>query len=138
MYYIDTLRKNVRAFDYADDTGDISNERVIITVPEEIGMPDGMAIDSEGMLWVAHYGGSCVSRWNPNTAQLLLKIDLPVTPGDRLRIWRAEFGHPLHNLGCPGTGRRGARAPTAGGCTIFYQDAVPGSPLFQVWRLEAD
>ena len=54
MYYIDTLRKNVRAFDYADDTGDISNERVIVNVPEEIGMPDGMAIDSEGMLWVAH------------------------------------------------------------------------------------
>ena len=62
MYYIDTLRKNVRAFDYDVETGDISNERVIITVPEEIGMPDGMAIDSEGMLWVAHYGGSCVSR----------------------------------------------------------------------------
>ncbi len=79
MFYIDTLRKSVRAFDYADDTGDISNERVIINVPEEIGMPDGMAIDSEGMLWVAHYGGSCVSRWNPNTAQLLLRIDLPVT-----------------------------------------------------------
>ena len=79
MYYIDTLRKNVRAFDYDVETGDISNERVIINVPEEIGMPDGMAIDNEGMLWVAHYGGSCVSRWNPNTAQFLLKIDLPVT-----------------------------------------------------------
>ena len=89
MYYIDTLRKNVRAFDYADDTGDISNERVIITVPEEIGMPDGMAIDSEGMLWVAHYGGSCVSRWNPNTAQLLLKIDLPVT-----QVTACAFGGP--------------------------------------------
>ena len=89
MYYIDTLRKNVRAFDYADDTGDISNERVIINVPEEIGMPDGMAIDSEGMLWVAHYGGSCVSRWNSNTAQLLLKIDLPVT-----QVTACAFGGP--------------------------------------------
>ena len=89
MYYIDTLRKNVRAFDYADDTGDISNERVIINVPEEIGMPDGMAIDSEGMLWVAHYGGSCVSRWNPNTAQLLEKIDLPVT-----QVTACAFGGP--------------------------------------------
>ena len=89
MYYIDTLRKNVRAFDYADETGDISNERVIINVPEEIGMPDGMAIDSEGMLWVAHYGGSCVSRWNPNTAQLLLKIDLPVT-----QVTACAFGGP--------------------------------------------
>ena len=89
MYYIDTLRKNVRAFDYADDTGDISNERVVVTVPEEIGMPDGMAIDSEGMLWVAHYGGSCVSRWNPNTAQLLEKIDLPVT-----QVTACAFGGP--------------------------------------------
>ena len=89
MYYIDTLRKNVRAFDYADDTGDISNERVIIEVPEEVGMPDGMAIDSEGMLWVAHYGGSCVSRWNPNTAQLLEKIDLPVT-----QVTACAFGGP--------------------------------------------
>ena len=89
MYYIDTLRKNVRAFDYADDTGDISNERVIINVPEEVGMPDGMAIDSEGMLWVAHYGGSCVSRWNPNTAQLLEKIDLPVT-----QVTACAFGGP--------------------------------------------
>ncbi len=89
MYYIDTLRKNVRAFDYADDTGDISNERVIINVPEEVGMPDGMAIDSEGMLWVAHYGGSCVSRWNPNTAQLLLRIDLPVT-----QVTACAFGGP--------------------------------------------
>ena len=89
MYYIDTLRKNVRAFDYADDTGDISNERVIINVPEEIGMPDGMAIDSDGMLWVAHYGGSCVSRWNPNTAQFLLKIDLPVT-----QVTACAFGGP--------------------------------------------
>ena len=71
------------------DTGDISNERVIIKVPEEIGMPDGMAIDSEGMLWVAHYGGSCVSRWNPNTAQLLLKIDLPVT-----QVTACAFGGP--------------------------------------------
>ena len=89
MYYIDTLRKNVRAFDYDNDTGDISNERVIINVPEEIGMPDGMAIDSEGMLWVAHYGGSCVSRWNPSTAQLLLKIDLPVT-----QVTACAFGGP--------------------------------------------
>ena len=138
MYYIDTLRKNVRAFDYADDTGDISNERVIINVPEEIGMPDGMAIDSEGMLWVAHYGGSCVSRWNPNTAQLLLKIDLPVT-----QVTACAFGGPnldilfITSAAQELDAAELERQPLAGG-TIFYQDAVPGSPLFQVWRLEAD
>ena len=89
MYYIDTLRKNVRAFAYDNDTGDIANERVAIDVPEAIGLPDGMAIDSEGMLWVAHYGGSCVTRWNPDTAELLKKIELPVT-----QVTACAFGGP--------------------------------------------
>ncbi len=89
MYYIDTLRKNVRAFDYDNDTGDISNERVVIDVPAETGLPDGMAIDSEGMLWVAHYGGSRVSRWNPATGENLGHIPLPVT-----QVTACAFGGP--------------------------------------------
>ena len=89
MYYIDTLRKNVRAFDYNNDTGDIANERVIIDVPEETGMPDGMAIDGEGMLWVAHYGGARVSRWNPATGENLEHIPLPVT-----QVTACAFGGP--------------------------------------------
>lgn len=89
MYYIDTLRKNVRAFDYANATGDISNERVIVDWPEDVGLPDGMAIDSEGMLWVAHYGGSCVSRWDPDGGALLERIELPVT-----QVTACAFGGP--------------------------------------------
>ena len=69
----------MRAYDYANATGDISNERVAIDWPEGVGLPDGMAIDSEGMLWVAHYGGSCVSRWDPDGGALLERIELPVT-----------------------------------------------------------
>ncbi len=79
MYYIDTLRQNVRAYDYDNDTGDIANERVAVAVPDDAGMPDGMAIDADGMLWVAHYGGSRVCRWNPHSGALMEKIDLPVT-----------------------------------------------------------
>ncbi len=89
MYYVDTLRKNVRAWDYDNETGDIANERAIIDVPEEAGMPDGMAIDSEGMLWVAHYGGARVSRWNPGSGELLEEIPLPVT-----QVTACAFGGP--------------------------------------------
>lgn len=89
MYYIDTLAMNVRAFDYDNDTGDICNERVAVYWPEDTGMPDGMAIDSEGLLWVAHYGGSRVSRWNPDSGEMLEKIDLPVT-----QVTACAFGGP--------------------------------------------
>jgi sugar lactone lactonase YvrE len=37
-----------------------------------------MCIDQEGMLWVAHYGGSGVYRWNPANGELIENIELPV------------------------------------------------------------
>ncbi|RLT39158.1 MAG: SMP-30/gluconolactonase/LRE family protein [Chloroflexi bacterium] len=77
MYYIDTMVHNVRAFDYDNASGDISHERVVIPESQEMRMPDGMAIDADGNLWVAHFGGGCVRCWNPHTGQLIDQIDLP-------------------------------------------------------------
>ena len=36
-----------------------------------------MTIDAEGMIWVAHFGGWKVTRWNPETGQRLEEISLP-------------------------------------------------------------
>ena len=47
------------------------------TVPKNLGTPDGMTIDSEGMLWIAHWGGFGVYRWNPLNGELLSKIEVP-------------------------------------------------------------
>ncbi|MDV7396857.1 SMP-30/gluconolactonase/LRE family protein, partial [Arthrospira platensis SPKY1] len=52
MYYIDTPTGQIRAYDYDNATGDISNERVAVNVPDTLGHPDGMAIDEADMLWV--------------------------------------------------------------------------------------
>lgn len=79
MYYIDTVAATVRAYDYVIETGNISNERVVITVPKDIGAPDGMAIDEDGMLWVAHFGGGRVCRWNPDTGEAMKTIHLPAS-----------------------------------------------------------
>ena len=40
---------------------------------------DGMAIDQEGMIWVAFWGGSVVKRFDPNSGQQIDSIELPVT-----------------------------------------------------------
>lgn len=78
MYYIDTRTRRIDAFDYELGAGVISNRRPIVTVPEEHGHPDGMTMDAEGKLWVAHWDGWCVCRWDPATGELLQKIRLPV------------------------------------------------------------
>ncbi|MCY9663983.1 SMP-30/gluconolactonase/LRE family protein [Paenibacillus alginolyticus] len=77
MYYIDSLTKQVNAFDYELETGEISNPRVVVQIPEGQGVPDGMTTDTEGMLWIAQWGGYKVSRWNPMDGTLLDEIKVP-------------------------------------------------------------
>jgi sugar lactone lactonase YvrE len=79
MYYVDTPTRRVDRFDYDHDTGEIANRRVAVRIPEGMGFPDGMTIDSEGMLWVCLWQGGKVSRWDPETGELLQTVDLPAS-----------------------------------------------------------
>jgi sugar lactone lactonase YvrE len=76
MYYIDTPTGAVRAFFYENATVNISNPKVVIQFPKGVGSPDGMSIDSEGKLWIAHWGGNCIGRWDPQTGKMLAKIEV--------------------------------------------------------------
>lgn len=77
MYYIDTLTQKVVAYIYDDKTGQISAPYEAITVPDSMGKPDGCTMDAEDMIWIALWGGQSVSRWNPQTGELLCKIEVP-------------------------------------------------------------
>ncbi|KRG15330.1 SMP-30/gluconolactonase/LRE family protein [Lederbergia galactosidilytica] len=77
MYFIDTPTKEITTFEYDDENGDISYQETTIKIPDGMGNPDGMTIDQEGMLWVAHWGGARVTRWNPSTGKLLDQVQVP-------------------------------------------------------------
>ncbi|RRQ49769.1 SMP-30/gluconolactonase/LRE family protein [Maribacter algicola] len=87
LYFIDTPTRSVMAYDYAIENGTISKGRVVISIDVKEGFPDGMTIDSEGMLWIAHWGGWQVTRWNPETGTLLFRIKLPAA-----KITSCTFG----------------------------------------------
>ncbi|SDN05173.1 SMP-30/gluconolactonase/LRE family protein [Kriegella aquimaris] len=74
FYYIDSDDRIVYGYDFDSAANTIANKRIVISVPEGYGSPDGMSIDVEGMLWIAHWGGNCVRRWNPDTAEVLEKV----------------------------------------------------------------
>ncbi|MDG0792689.1 SMP-30/gluconolactonase/LRE family protein [Cohnella ginsengisoli] len=102
MYYIDTPTQRVVAFDYDTATGAVANRRVVVEMPTDEGSPDGMTIDAEGMLWIAHWGGWQVSRWDPATGEKLLSVPVPASQVtscafggerlDRLYITTARVG----------------------------------------------
>jgi len=87
LYYIDTPTSQIFSFDYDDASGNITNRKSIIKIAAEDGFPDGMTIDSEGMVWVAHWDGWQVSRWNPLTGEKLLRVAMPVA-----RVTSCTFG----------------------------------------------
>lgn len=87
MYYIDSPKREIYAFDYDLETGSISNRRVVIDFHGQHANPDGMTVDEEGMLWIAHWGGHQVSRWNPQTGSKIDSIPVPVS-----RVTSCVFG----------------------------------------------
>ncbi|MBO9631504.1 MAG: SMP-30/gluconolactonase/LRE family protein [Chitinophagaceae bacterium] len=89
FYFIDTPAFQVMAYDYDSGTGQIAHPRLAFRIPREEGYPDGMTIDTEGMLWIAHWDGWQVARWDPFTGKKLHAIQLPVA-----RITSCIFGGP--------------------------------------------
>ena len=79
FYYIDTPTLTIVAYDFDQTDGSISNKRTAFKIDEKDGYPDGMTIDSEGMLWVAQWGGWQVSRWNPVTGEKIFTLPVPVS-----------------------------------------------------------
>ncbi|MGF1558834.1 MAG: SMP-30/gluconolactonase/LRE family protein [Flavobacteriaceae bacterium] len=76
FYYIDSPTFEVLVFDFDRVNGSISNRKCAFKIPESNGTPDGMCIDGEDMLWIAHWGGGCVRRWNPNNGEILEEISI--------------------------------------------------------------
>lgn len=77
LYFIDSPSQAVQSFIFNEETGEIEFEKNAIEIPSELGIPDGMTIDKEGMLWIAHWGGYGLYKWNPNNGSLLDKIEIP-------------------------------------------------------------
>jgi L-arabinonolactonase len=86
LYYTDTPTRTIRVYDYDPSSGDISNPRPFVKVPEEAGFPDGLTVDEEGCVWSAMWGGWRVVRYTP-TGEIEREVRLPVE-----RVSSCTFG----------------------------------------------
>ncbi|MCC6211044.1 MAG: SMP-30/gluconolactonase/LRE family protein [Burkholderiales bacterium] len=75
MYFADTNRHTIWAWNYDPDTGEATQERVFADTGA--GRPDGSCVDADGCLWNAEYGGWRIVRYTPGGA-IDRVIDLPV------------------------------------------------------------
>jgi L-arabinonolactonase len=77
MYYTDSPLRVIYAYDYDLATGAIANRRPFVHTPEGEGVPDGLAVDSEGFIWSARWDGWRIARYDP-AGKLEREIRMPV------------------------------------------------------------
>jgi len=66
LYFADTVARRIYAYDYSLSTGSVRNRRLLVQVPKEEGLPDGLAVDAAGFIWSAQWYGSCIVRYDPD------------------------------------------------------------------------
>jgi xylono-1,5-lactonase len=89
MYVNDTARRKVFACDFDAASGTLGAPRLFLQFDEVDGYPDGMTTDAAGHLWIAHWGGACVSCHDATDGSELARITLPTG-----HITNVTFGGP--------------------------------------------
>jgi L-arabinonolactonase len=84
FYYTDSMAKVIYAYDYEPATGRIRNRRVFAQIPDgpREGTPDGLAVDEEGCIWSARWGGWKVVRYRPDGTieqEIAMPVEFPTS-----------------------------------------------------------
>ena len=131
FYHVDTPTRQVLAYDYDLERGEIARPRAVLSIPSDLGFPDGMTSDVDGMLWIALWRGAQVSRWDPGSGRMLEGIPLPA-----LQPTSCVFGGPGRNELYVTSARlrmdaeQLKRYPWSGGL-FRVQTSVQGLPTFR-------
>lgn len=78
MYLVDSVERCVYRYDFDVDDGVVDDRQLLSGFEPKDGLPDGLAVDEDGCLWVAFYGGGCLRRLDPS-GRIVLTVGLPVS-----------------------------------------------------------
>jgi sugar lactone lactonase YvrE len=66
LYFLDSGEAAMRAYDFEPETAALGSMHVLLAADALPGKPDGCAIDAEGFIWSARYGGGLIARIAPD------------------------------------------------------------------------
>ncbi|HUR52132.1 MAG TPA: SMP-30/gluconolactonase/LRE family protein [Mycobacteriales bacterium] len=66
MYVTDSAAARITAHAYDEESGELGPARPFVELPGDVGAPDGLAVDAEGFVWTAVWGGHQVRRHAPS------------------------------------------------------------------------
>lgn len=66
LYFADTGRRAIYAYDYDTTTGDVRSRRVFASFESQRGLPDGATVDEDGFVWSCEVYSGRLIRFDPN------------------------------------------------------------------------
>ncbi len=128
MYFVETLRHAIWAHDYDLASGEAGAARVFAEVPLSEGYPDGMCVDADGCVWLAHWGGARLTRFTP-AGKVDRVVRLPVP-----QVASCAFGGPaLDTLyvttAAVGLDGKALAAAPLSGSVFAFRPGVKGVPV---------
>ena len=124
FYFVDMMPGTILAYEFDGQAGSLGKRRIFVSIDPKEGEPDGICCDAAGGVWVAHWDGGCVTRYDPS-GQRTKKVTLPV-PRPTCPIFGGRGLATLY-VTSSSDGQSG-KAPLSG--SIFaWEPAIPGLPV---------
>jgi D-xylono/L-arabinono-1,4-lactonase len=77
FYWTCSTTRQIFQFDYDRSTGELRDRRLFYAASPGEGIPDGLAVDAEGYIWSARWGGGSIIRHAPD-GSVITSIPFPV------------------------------------------------------------
>jgi sugar lactone lactonase YvrE len=126
LYFADTPKKLIFAFDLDAGSGAISNKRIFAEVAE--GYPDGAVVDEEGCLWSARWGAGEVVRHAPDGA-VVSRLKVPASQPSCPAFGGADRKTLFVTSAREGLDEAALAADPQAGNLFVYQVEVAGLPV---------
>jgi sugar lactone lactonase YvrE len=129
FYFNDSANRRAYAYGFDMAAGELGERRLFATLDEAEGHPDGLCVDAEDHVWIAHWDGGRVSRRRPD-GSIATVISLPAS-----RTTSCCFGGPDLDVLMVTSARIGlgpdalAREPLSGSVFAVTGLGVRGRPM---------
>ncbi|MFU8850175.1 SMP-30/gluconolactonase/LRE family protein [Micromonospora sp. SL1-18] len=126
MYFTDSRRHTIFAFDFDVESGRIGNERVFASVTPPAD-PDGLCVDAEGCVYSAQWGGGQVVRYDP-TGRMVGTIPVPTPLVTSVALGGSDLRTLFITTASIGLGAAELAADPAAGALLAVAVDTPGRP----------
>ncbi len=130
FYLADSDSRDVFAYDYDLKNGSIANQRIAFTLPMGMGVADGLTVDEEGMIWLAHWDGAQITRWNPTNGRYLNSYKFPAKRVSCCVFGGADMDELYVTSAAVGLNEKDHQTYPYNGALMRYRTMYKGMPSF--------